>query len=139
MGSSPSAEIRRWRVLVIDDEPAIGRLIKNLLAKHEVVVVDSGEAGLARLREDAAYDVVVCDLMMPELTGRDVYDRIAVERPGLERRIVFITGGAYTASSATFLERIPNCTVEKPFTISALEAAMSATVAAVTGVVQGSR
>ena len=97
---------------------------------HRVEVVISGELGLARLRENDAFDVVICDLMMPRVSGIDVYDTIAVERPGLERRFVFISGGAFTDRSRAFLDRIPNERVDKPFTTDQLEAAMLATAAA---------
>jgi CheY-like chemotaxis protein len=116
-------------VLVIDDEPAIGRLLATVFAHHQVEVVTSGEHGLARLRESDAFDVVVCDLMMPRVSGIDVYDVIAEERPGLERRFVFMSGGAFTERSRTFLDRIPNQRVDKPFTTDQLEAAMLATAA----------
>ena len=116
-------------MLVIDDELAIGRLLATVLAHHRIEVVASGEAGLARLRETDAFDVILCDLMMPRVSGIDVYTAIAAERPGLERRFVFISGGAFTPSSQAFLERVPNQRVDKPFTIDALEAAMAATVA----------
>jgi PAS domain S-box-containing protein len=119
---------QRWRVLVVDDEPTIRRLLCNLLGHHDVEAVGSGEEALARLRADD-FDVVVCDLMMPTVTGMDVFVAIAAERPGLERRFVFITGGAFTERGRAFLERIPNRRLEKPFTIRDLEAAMAQTVA----------
>lgn len=128
--SAPPTAIasERWRVLVIDDEPAIGRLIRNLLAHHDIHVVSSGESGLARLRDDDAFDVVVCDVMMPEVSGMDVYNRIAVERPGLERRFVFVTGGTFTERATSFLASIPSRRVDKPFAIAALESAMEETI-----------
>ncbi len=116
-------------MLVIDDEPAIGRLLAAVLAHHRVEVVSSGESGLARLREASAFDVIICDLMMPGVSGIDVYSAIAEERPGLERRFVFISGGAFTERSQQFLSRIPNQRVDKPFTTCRLEAAMAATAA----------
>jgi CheY-like chemotaxis protein len=119
----------RWRVLVIDDEPAIGRLLKNLLAKHEVEVVSSGESALERLREGGDYDVIICDLTMPGISGIDVHAWISTERPGLEQRMVFITGGAFTETSAAFLDTVPNSRLDKPFTLAALEAAMNAAAA----------
>lgn len=121
---------RRWRVLVIDDEPAIGRLIRNLLPQHEIDVVGSAELGLARLRGDDAFDVVVCDVMMPDLSGMDVYDVLCEEKQHeLARRFVFITGGAFTERASTFLARVPNRRLDKPFAIGDLELAMAETIA----------
>ena len=120
---------KRWRVLVIDDEPAIGRLIRNLLTHHDIDVAHTAEVGLARLRADDTFDVVVCDVMMPELSGMDVYDVLAVERPTIAARFVFITGGTFTERAATFLGRVPNRRLDKPFAIDALETAMAETIA----------
>lgn len=124
---------KRWRVLVIDDEPAIGRLIRNLLPHHEMDVVPTAELGLARLREDDTFDVVVCDIMMPELSGMDLYDVLAVERPTLAARFVFITGGTFTERAESFLERVPNRRLDKPFAINDLETAMAQTIAEARG------
>ena len=67
---TPAVTCARWRVLVVDDEPAIGRMIQTVLGHHDVEVVSSGESALARLRVDHAFDVIVCDLMMPTVTGK---------------------------------------------------------------------
>jgi CheY-like chemotaxis protein len=119
----------RWRVLVVDDEPAIGRLLAAVLGHHEIEIVASGEAALARLRADDRFDVIICDLMMPTVTGIDVHAAIAAERPGVEQRFVFITGGAFTESARAFLARIPNRHLVKPFTTKELEAALATTIA----------
>jgi CheY-like chemotaxis protein len=119
-----------WRALIIDDEPAIGRLVRNLLGHHDIEVATSAELGLARLRDAGArYDVIVCDVMMPELSGMDLYDTLAIERPAIAKRFVFITGGAFTERASSFLARVPNRHLDKPFTIDALEAAMAETIA----------
>lgn len=128
MGENGSAA-GRWRVLVIDDERAIGQMLRAVLGHHDVEVLSSGESGLELLRADDAFDVIVCDLMMPTMTGIDVFTAIAAERPGVEQRFVFITGGAFTEGAQSFLARIPNRRLDKPFTTRALEAAMAETVA----------
>jgi len=115
---APAAD--RLRVLVIDDEPHVRRAIRNVLAsEHDVEVVGDGEAALAMLAT-AQYDVILCDLMMPQLTGRDVYEQIRARWPGLERRIVFITGGAFVPALAAFLDSVDNPTLLKPFTIEGI-------------------
>ena len=130
---TPAVTCARWRVLVVDDEPAIGRMIQTVLGHHDVEVVSSGENALARLRVDHAFDVIVCDLMMPTVTGMDVFAAVAAELPGVERRFVLVTGGAFTARARAFLEAIPNERLDKPFTTGALEAAMAVTVAKTRG------
>jgi PAS domain S-box-containing protein len=112
----------RLRVLVIDDEPHVRRAIRNVLAsEHDVEIVGDGEAALAALAATTtAFDVILCDLMMPHLNGRDVYEQIRARWPGLERRIVFITGGAFVPALATFLDSVENLTLLKPFTIEGI-------------------
>lgn len=122
------AKDARWRVLVVDDEPSIGRLIRSLLAHHDVVVASSGEHALDRIRAGEVFDVVVCDLMMPTMTGMDLYEHVEVERPGLQRRFIFITGGAFTPRATSFLAQNAPPRLDKPFAIADLEAAMARVV-----------
>jgi PAS domain S-box-containing protein len=113
---------QRARVLVVDDEIAIGNTLRELLEpEHEVTAVTSGADALERVRRGEEYDVVLCDLMMPQMTGMEVYDRLREVAPGVEARVVFMTGGAFTTRASDFLARIPNRRVEKPFSITAVE------------------
>lgn len=105
----------RGRVLVVDDEPAVGRVLQRMLRGHDVEVATSGRQALERMSRAPAFDAVLCDVMMPDLAGRDVYETVRREYPGLERRFVFVSGGAFTAGAREFLERIPNPLLEKPF------------------------
>lgn len=115
--------VRRARILVVDDEPAIGRSLGALLAQdHDVRVMTSGAEALAELLENAtAYDVVLCDLMMPHVTGMDIHARLAEERPNELRKLVFMTGGAFTEPAIAFLERVDSPRLEKPFTLDTLK------------------
>jgi CheY-like chemotaxis protein len=69
------------------------------------------------LATGASFDVVLCDLMMPELTGMDVFERVVVERPELAARFVFMTGGAFTGRARDFLDRVDNERLDKPFDV----------------------
>ena len=60
------------------------------------------------------FDVIFCDLLMPEVTGMELYDVLREKRPGLEQRLIFMTGGAFTARAREFLDAIPNHRIEKP-------------------------
>jgi CheY-like chemotaxis protein len=101
---------------VVDDEPAIGRALSRLLSdEHDVVAVLSGREALEVLRKDDRFDVILCDLMMPDTTGEQVHDALARDRPDLALRIVFATGGAFSGRMREFLERVPNARLEKPF------------------------
>jgi signal transduction histidine kinase len=103
------------RVLVVDDEPRVLDLMRRLLRGHELVTVPDGRAALARLSGDSAFDVILCDLMMPELTGVDVYQAVRDAWPGLHERIVFISGGAFTPETKRFLQEVKNPVLAKPF------------------------
>ncbi|MFZ4734482.1 MAG: ATP-binding protein [Bradymonadia bacterium] len=116
---------RRLRVLVLDDEPTIVESIARLLAREFDLAteVDAG-AALERLRADARFDVVLCDLMMPGMTGIDFFQRLQEEIPTLAVRVVFLTGGAFTPAAKSFLERSERPVVEKPFEADTLRASI---------------
>jgi PAS domain S-box-containing protein len=111
----------RARILVVDDELPIANTLRELLAPvHEVVAATSGAEALAAL-EAAEFDVVFCDLVMPGMSGMDLYQRIRAERPSLAPRVVFMTGGAFTERNADFLSSVENLRVEKPFSLGVVE------------------
>jgi two-component system cell cycle sensor histidine kinase/response regulator CckA len=117
-----SSDRFRARILVIDDEPAILRAFRRVLVSHEVTLAMSGTEAMQKLSESAAYDVIFCDVMMPEMSGVDVYQRIRVLYPGQEQKVVFVTGGAFAEPAAHFIATAPNPTLNKPFTGSSLRA-----------------
>ena len=102
----PSAH-RRLRILVVDDERPIVEILTALLDEHDVVPAYDGAEAIVIL-EDGAFDLVLCDLVMPRKTGMDVYDFLRKRRPGEEQRIVFITGGASNDRMQSFLRATPN-------------------------------
>ena len=107
-------------LLVVDDEPVIARLIQKALVKHEVTTAHDGREAVALMGQHA-YDVILCDLIMPEMTGMDVY-RAALQRATpVHDRIVFMTGGAFTQRARDFLQSVPNLRIEKPFDLTHLE------------------
>lgn len=111
----------RGRVLVIDDEAYVVSSLQRLLRRdHEVEICRSGEEALELLAADDGFDVIICDLMMRGVSGMDVYRTVQSARPQLARRMVFMTGGAFTAESKDFLEAVPNMMLEKPPDIPAL-------------------
>jgi len=111
--SAPLA--RRGRLLIVDDEPMICSSLKRALRDHEVTVTTSGRAAIELLADDASrFDLVLCDLMMPEVTGMDLYDEVARRRPETAARIVFFSGGAFTSRARAFLEAVANPRIDKP-------------------------
>ncbi|HLK35848.1 MAG TPA: PAS domain S-box protein, partial [Polyangiaceae bacterium] len=113
----------RARVLVVDDELPIANTMRDLLGvEHQVVAATSAREALATLRSEPEFDVVFCDLMMPEMSGMEFYEQLRREYPGIERRIVFMTGGAFTPRAAEFLASVDNLRLEKPFSLGVVEA-----------------
>jgi two-component system, NtrC family, sensor kinase len=108
------AQLGRRTVLVIDDEPEIGNYFKQALDGFEVVVARSGREGLEALRK-GSIDVVLCDLMMRDLTGMDVHARLAEQMPGMEQHIVFMTGGVFSERARRFIADHAPLVLHKPF------------------------
>ena len=109
------AEAPGGRLLIVDDEPMIlGALRRAFSSDYKVTCVGDGKRALERVRAGDRYDAILCDLMMPEMTGMDLYAELARAVPEQADRVVFVTGGAFTARAREFLERVPNARVEKP-------------------------
>ena len=125
--SFEQAATPRGRVLVVDDEPMIVRAIQRLLeGEHEVSLSTDPIAVVEQIRAGQRFDVILCDLMMPTMSGIDVYDAIRQTDADQARRIVFMTGGAFTPRALEFLETIENARIEKPLERTTLRAAIRA-------------
>ncbi|HTM20065.1 MAG TPA: ATP-binding protein, partial [Kofleriaceae bacterium] len=115
----------RRRILIVDDEREIAAAVAAILAPHhDVSVAGSGREAIEILRRDDDFDLILCDVTMPEIGGREVYELLRLTRPPLAERIVFMTGGAYTPQAARFISSVPNPTIEKPFDIDELLSAV---------------
>ena len=118
----PAVTSGRRRILVIDDEPLIVSMVSDVLKeKHDVVGETNPARGLGRILNDAGFDVVMCDLMMPGLSGMEIYAQVARDRPGFERRFVFVTAGPYTGHAQAFLAGVPNARLIKPLSASQIQ------------------
>ena len=121
-----TARLSGRRILVVDDEPLIVKTIVRALGHDNVVVGETcPERALELAMADPPFDAIVCDVMMEGLTGVDVYERIARARPGMELRIVFVSGGAHTARTRAFLASVPNRCLTKPFAPEGLSSALA--------------
>jgi nitrogen-specific signal transduction histidine kinase/CheY-like chemotaxis protein len=122
---SVRANERRGRVMIVDDEPAVLSALNRLVSlHHEVVPIRSGLEALDLLRGGARFDAILCDLMMPELTGMGLHEALVSERPEMATRMVFISAGAFTPEARAFLERVPNDRIFKPFDVGAVREAI---------------
>ena len=115
--SVPPAEKMRGRVLVVDDEPSNLDALCRLLKKYDTVL--SALSGLDAMgiieREVGHIEAILSDINMPDMNGMDLYKNVSRKFPGLEKRIIFITGGVFSEEIKDFLKTIPNPCLEKPF------------------------
>jgi signal transduction histidine kinase/ActR/RegA family two-component response regulator len=110
------------RILIIDDEPLLGQtLLYAFKGRHDVSICTSGREALSRLETDSGFDLVLCDLMMPDVNGAAVYASVKRDHPQLAERFVFMTGGAFTTRAREFLAQHPGAQLEKPFNIADIE------------------
>jgi PAS domain S-box-containing protein len=120
---------RRARVLVVDDESMVCAAIRRTLeSEHEVVTTSDPRSALQRLSGGECYDVVLCDLLMPHLTGMECFDALSRERPEMARRMVFLTGGAFTPGARKFIDDHRAQCIEKPFEPEELRARVAEAV-----------
>jgi PAS domain S-box-containing protein len=107
---------RRAHVLAIDDDPLVLNALKRVLApEHHVTVFSSAQAALAWLGQGRPWELILCDLMMPEMTGMEFHAELLLRMPERAGDILFVTGGAFTAGAREFLGRVSNPRLEKPF------------------------
>lgn len=107
---------RRARILVIDDEQLMCELLGAMLSDdHEVVALSNAQEALARITSGDSFDLILCDLMMPGLTGMDLYAELARVRPEQASRMVFMTGGTFTDRAQEFLAEHGRVQLQKPF------------------------
>jgi CheY-like chemotaxis protein len=107
---------RRGTVMIIDDDVLVRSFVRRALGStHDVTVESSGEDGLARISRGERFDMILCDVMMPQMTGLELHDLISATAPDQAKRIVFITGGAFSGTMQRVLEATGNPRLEKPF------------------------
>ncbi len=114
---------RFGRVLVVDDEPVIGALVRRALVGHDVYIINSGRDAI-ELAQELEFDALICDLVMPDVSGVQVYEQLQVLRPAMVPRIIFLTAGAFSGADRAFLDQIDNQVLDKPFEFSDLRQAV---------------
>lgn len=113
--------LRRGRVLVIDDDPTVAKILYTALAsEHMVEVEHDARRALQRLRAGERFDAVLCDVMMPELSGIDLYRELRHAAPAQADRLVFVTGGAFADDAEAALVDSGRPLITKPFNIKDL-------------------
>ncbi len=126
--ATPTTEPRsRSRVLIIDDEVVFANALRRLLARddHQITIVHDGREAIARALAGERFDAILCDLMMPAISGMEVHAQLSSISPELAARMIFLTGGAFSASAKQFLEKLANPWFEKPCDLELLRAAIA--------------
>lgn len=121
-----SEHVQRRRILVIDDEVAIARVMGRLVRDYDIVHAPRAHEALELLAHEE-FAVVFCDLRMPGIDGIDLYGIVERSLPPLQERFVFVTGGTCTPRARDFLDGITNYCMEKPFSAAELRAVVAAT------------
>lgn len=118
---------RAGRLLVIDDEEPIGRVIGRAFAdRHEATVVQHARDALARFEAGERFEPVLCALLMPSVSGPDAYARVVERWPDVLPSLVFMTWGAFTPSTAEFGAKGLTPLLQKPFRITDVQAVLEA-------------
>ena len=126
VAAAPHAPFRRGHLLIVDDDANVARTFALLLSgDHDVVVSLQPRVAAQRVLGGERFDIIFCDLMMPDMTGMDFYAAIADGQPAQAKRIVFVTGGAFTEAARAFVARVPNMFLEKPFDKTALDTVLA--------------
>lgn len=116
---------RRGVILVIDDEPLVGAAVRRACAaEHDVVVATSARGGLRQILAGERFDIILCDLMMPDMSGMELYDALLAAAPAQVERLIFLSGGAFTPRARAFLAGLRNWHLDKPFEPQALSQLM---------------
>lgn len=108
---------RRARILVVDDEPMVAAAVARTLSDdHDVQTELQSTRALELIHAGQRFDVILCDVMMPNFSGVDFYLELERIAPKEIDKVVFLTGGAFVAQAREFLDNVPNLRLEKPFT-----------------------
>lgn len=120
MSGDPKQEARR-AVLIVDDEVRLLRSIQLLLRdRHDVQTTPRAEDALALVQKGARFDLILCDLQMPTMSGMELAERLVALDPACRERLVFLTGGAVTKEARAFLEVTVHRVLAKPVPVSVL-------------------
>jgi CheY-like chemotaxis protein len=119
--SAATLASRLGRILIVDDEPLMLTMLERVLQPHSVTCCSNARDALEHCARER-FDVILCDVMMPGINGCDFHRMLAQACPGMEARMVFMTGGALLDEVRELLAQVPNRMFEKPFDPSELRA-----------------
>jgi CheY-like chemotaxis protein len=125
------------RLLVVDDEVAVCKALKRNLGRwYEVVALERAREALELILGGQRFDAILCDVMMPEMSGPQFFEALIRLAPDQARRITFMTGGAFTTEGQAFLASARNRCVDKPLDLQSLRAILEDAAATCSAVEQ---
>ncbi|HEY0190981.1 MAG TPA: ATP-binding protein, partial [Kofleriaceae bacterium] len=128
--SAPIVAARRPRVLLVDDELMVAQTMERLLRRdYDLTIALCGQDALDHIARGTRFDAIVSDVMMPNMTGLELYDHLQTVDPGQARRLIFLSGGAFTLQTRDRLDHIGAAQLEKPVTAKQLRASLQQTIA----------
>ncbi len=113
------------RIMIVDDDELLRATLARALSEHEVITAASGEEGQAILRMDKEFDVLICDVMMPEMSGMDLHEWMVRQSIGLAQRTIFITGGIFTSKARKYIRDVDVKALKKPLDMVTLKELVS--------------
>ncbi|HEY6459947.1 MAG TPA: response regulator [Polyangiaceae bacterium] len=114
--------LRPGRVLLIDDDSRFGHTIQEVLSeRHEVVVASNALDALALLFGGERFDVVLCDVRMPEVDGIEFHRRLRAALPREAARVVFVTSDPEGSDVLAYFKHLPNLVLAKPIQLAEVE------------------
>ena len=126
VGESSTPAYQGRRVLAIDDEALLLKAYRRMLSDvHEIVTALGARDALLVLEKRRDFDVILCDLQMPEMSGMELFATVKERYPELVDRFVFVTGGAFSTEAKRFLEQPLTC-LNKPFRVDELMSVIEA-------------
>ena len=114
MTSVDSTAMPRARILIVDDELYVRRALQRVLSHHDVVLAADGSEAVACLQSQS-FDAILCDLILPTMSGMEVYRHACKHTPDNAQRFIFLTGGSLDRKTDDFLAEVKNPVLEKPF------------------------
>jgi nitrogen-specific signal transduction histidine kinase/ActR/RegA family two-component response regulator len=117
----PPADATRQRVLIVDDELSLLSSLRRALARDmDVSLASSAIDALAILASGSRFDLVLCDIMMPDVDGIEFFERATKAYPEIRDHFVFMSGGNFGGAVQQFLDSCDVPRLEKPFDVREL-------------------
>ena len=114
---------RRHRVMLVDDEPQVAQTMERLLRReYDVTLAGCGRDAIDLISGGARFDAIVSDVMMPNMTGIELIEELRRIAPDQAQRLIFLSGGAFTAQTRERLDQLGAPQLEKPITARELRA-----------------